>query len=244
MMIFLDPNGQEIQGRQSPDAPERPLGQAVYLPAGVPLWSRFISRKKVRHLTLHLHATALENMLRPALGSSAAQTAIRNPVEVTDAPAVDTLARLMLEELSETGRHPLYAENLARSIVTALLPLGGVAPAPAERGGLTGAQIRHIQRYIETHGPRRVAVSELAAAVGLSEGWFIHSFRETMGETPLQWQQRLRIDRAKRLLSDGSLDLSDIACQLGFSDQSHFTRVFRNQTGMPPAAWRRHHAWD
>ncbi|CAM3704376.1 AraC family transcriptional regulator [Cereibacter sphaeroides] len=78
----------------------------------------------------------------------------------------------------------------------------------------------------------------MAQVVGLSESWFTRLFRDTTGVTPLQWQLRQRVELAQTLLEE-NLSVAEIADRLGFSDQAHLTRVFRQVTGQPPGAWRR-----
>ena len=62
---------------------------------------------------------------------------------------------------------------------------------------------------------------------------------QTTGQTPLQWQLAQRIVQAKRLLLESNLTVAEVAAQLGFSDQAHLTRAFRQIAGETPAAWRR-----
>src|SRR3546814_15715689 len=101
--------------------------------------------------------------------------------------------------------------------------------------------MRKVVARFEAGGGRRVTVAEMAASVGLSESWFTHVFKTTTGMTPLQWQSRRRIDLAKDLLGESNLGISEIADRLGFSDQSHPTRIFQQIEGKTPAAWRRAH---
>ena len=85
----------------------------------------------------------------------------------------------------------------------------------------------------------RMTVGEMAATVGLSESWFATVFKQTTGKTPLQWLLARRIELVQKRLVEGELNLADIAAQLGFSDQSHLTKAFRQAVGETPAAWRR-----
>ena len=84
-----------------------------------------------------------------------------------------------------------------------------------------------------------VSIAELAEACRLSRGYFIHAFRETTGMTPYRWLLRERINRARTLLLETDASLSEVAISCGFSDQSHFTRVFTNVVGTTPGLWRR-----
>jgi AraC family transcriptional regulator len=61
------------------------------------------------------------------------------------------------------------------------------------------------------------------------------------GLAPHQWLVQQRIAKAKDLLTRSSQSLADIASDCGFSDQSHFTRVFLRAVGATPAEWRRLH---
>ena len=68
---------------------------------------------------------------------------------------------------------------------------------------------------------------------------FERAFRQTTGMPPHQWLTKHRVERAKALLSLGSLELAEIAEACGFADQSHFTRVFSRCEGVTPGRWRR-----
>ena len=69
--------------------------------------------------------------------------------------------------------------------------------------------------------------------------FFLRAFRKTMGLAPHQWLMVRRVERARELIQEGEQPLSEIALDAGFSDQSHFTRVFSQQMGVSPGAWRR-----
>ena len=218
----------------------RPMARAFYVPAGMPMWTAFTAPLTFSHLDVHLDAATLGDVLGRALGRAAAREAMGRPGEVRDTGDIEGLARLLVAEVTEPRRHDLHAESLAISLATAVLDLGGPARAPARpEGRLTRWQMRRIVERFEASGGRRLTVAELAAPVGLSESWFSHVFRNTTGLTPLQWQSRRRIELAKALLADGGLRISDVADRLGFSDQAHLTRVFRQVEGQTPAAWRR-----
>ncbi|MFT4149999.1 MAG: AraC family transcriptional regulator [Paracoccaceae bacterium] len=244
IMIFFDDVAQHIRmtseggglGRSC-----RPMGRVIYVPAGVPLWSRFVGRHRFRHLDLHMHGRALHDMLAPRLGGSAALAAVRTPRMLEDAGVVEPLATLLTAEIAAPAHHDLYAESLVQSIAAAILADPCPAPINAAAGGLSGAQMRRLHGYLAENMHRRVTNAELAAEAGLSESWFAHAFKHGTGETPQQWQARLRVERAQECMANSHDSLSAISQMLGFADQAHLTRVFRSLTGQTPAAWRRHH---
>jgi transcriptional regulator GlxA family with amidase domain len=84
-----------------------------------------------------------------------------------------------------------------------------------------------------------VRLRDLAEITRLSQSQFGRAFKASTGLAPHQWQMNLRINRAQQLLLDGELSLAQIALVTGFSEQSHFTRVFRSIVGVSPGFWRR-----
>lgn len=216
----------------------RSMARAVYVPAGVPMWTSSKSAHRFSHLNLHLHKDRALRYLMPSVGSSAAQTAIRRPVELQDVSAIEALAKLLADEIRNPSKHAVYAESLVGSIVAGLLDIPAETDEKAA-GRLTQAQMNKLQSHIEKRGDYRMTIADMAATVDLSESWFASVFKQTTGKSPLQWQLSKRIEQAKQLLAEGDLPVATIAAQLGFSDQAHLTRVFRQIAGETPAAWRK-----
>jgi transcriptional regulator GlxA family with amidase domain len=79
---------------------------------------------------------------------------------------------------------------------------------------------------------------DVADAVGLSEWHFSRVFHEAVGESYSKTLQRCRVDRASELLIRSDRPLAEIALECGFADQSHFTKVFRRNTGRTPGQVR------
>jgi AraC-like DNA-binding protein len=240
IMIFFDDVSSQVRisnRNQDFSRNSRPMARAIYIPAGVPMWTSSRSLHRFSHLNLHIHRDRLLKFLSPSVGASAAQAALRRPAEIQDISAVQTLAGLLVDEISSPSKHDIYAESLAGSIFTGLLDIPGQQEKAS--GRLTQAQMKKLTSRMEAVGDYRMSVADMAATVGLSESWFANVFKQTTGKTPLQWQHAKRIDVAKTLLSEGDLTVAGIAAQLGFSDQAHFTKVFRQITGETPAAWRR-----
>ncbi|WP_343066521.1 AraC family transcriptional regulator [Martelella radicis] len=220
-------------------AQERPLTRAIYVPAGTPMWTKFTASHRFSHLDLHLHEDRLLRYLIPSVGASVARSIVRRPVEVQEVGPIETLARMIVEEVENPTRHAVYAESLVGSVATALLDIPEGAGERVPGGGVTQAQMNRLLSAFDARPGLRMSVAEMAETAGLSESWFSTAFRQTTGKTPLQWQLARRIERAQALLNGTVLSVADVAAKLGFSDQAHLTKVFRQFTGETPAAWRR-----
>jgi transcriptional regulator GlxA family with amidase domain len=64
-------------------------------------------------------------------------------------------------------------------------------------------------------------------------------FKTATGDTPLTYQQRIRVETAKRLLEDGNRSIDDITYRVGYEDSSSFRKVFCKQTGLRPTDYRK-----
>jgi transcriptional regulator GlxA family with amidase domain len=84
-----------------------------------------------------------------------------------------------------------------------------------------------------------VSINELAQACGLSTGAFVRGFKKSTGISPHQWLLFKRVDLAIDLMEDPVISLAEIAFNAGFSDQSHFSRIFTQRMGVAPGAWRK-----
>lgn len=217
---------------------DRPMTRAIYVPAGVPLWTSFMSSHRFSHLDIHLHKDRLLRYLAPSVGTSFALAALRRPVEIQDIRAIEALASLLVNEVSNPTKHAVYAESLVGCIVAGLLEIPEQGNEQTN-GRLTQAQMNRLISRFNECSDCRLTVAEMATTVGLSESWFANVFKQTTGKTPLQWQLGRRVELAQKLLAESELTVADIAAQLGFSDQAHLTKAFRQIAGETPAAWRR-----
>lgn len=101
-----------------------------------------------------------------------------------------------------------------------------------------------LYERIEKEPTIRYSTSQLAAELNLSESYFYRLFRETIGQSPASYMERVRIGCASRLLLDSTLSITDITHELGYKTSQHFATVFKKHTGMTPRAWRRKHLND
>jgi len=116
------------------------------------------------------------------------------------------------------------------------------AAAMTVRGGLSPGILDKVLNYIRARLMRRIDVEELAGVACLSAYHFAREFARSVGISPSRYVMRCRLERAAQLLTGSDWALSRIALELGFCDQSHFTRMFTQQTGETPHAYRQRRA--
>ncbi len=104
--------------------------------------------------------------------------------------------------------------------------------------GLSRERLKRVREYVETHLDDRLTLTDLARVACLSPYHFSRSFREAVGVGPHRYVVQRRLERAKTLMRRTNQPLVMIAEQVGFSDQSHLTSVFRRETGVTPGRYR------
>ena len=107
------------------------------------------------------------------------------------------------------------------------------------RSGLTARQFRIARQMMQAELGGNVPLSAVAQECGLSTTHFARAFAISAGQPPHQWLLEQRVAFACRLLGGTKLSIGEVAVRCGFSDQSHFTRVFSARTGLSPGRWRR-----
>lgn len=205
-----------------------------YIPADMDLWVDFADIQYVRHLDIHFDADVLAQRLSEDIDPKK----LKDPQLLFFDKRVMTLAELIATELTSSAPlHDLYGDSLALALLIDVLKLEKTSPR--RRSSLAGWQLRRATDFISENCARNIRLQELAELTRMSQSHFSHSFKASTGLAPHEWQMRTRLERAKELLSLNTQPLTEIAAETGFSDQAHFTKVFRKHVGTTPARWRK-----
>lgn len=98
--------------------------------------------------------------------------------------------------------------------------------------------IYKINAYIKDHLSEKISLDQAAEHVFLSKSYFCRIIKDDLGCTFTEHVNQLRVERSKTLLANTDLSIAEIACAVGFDDQSYFTRVFKQQSGNTPGKYR------
>lgn len=105
-------------------------------------------------------------------------------------------------------------------------------------GGLPAHKLRRAHEFIDANLESDLTLTEIAEAVDLSQYHFARAFKQTTGQTPIQFLMQRRVELAKQLLRESDLPIVEISLRSGFKNQSHFTTLFRRLTAVTPKAYR------
>jgi two-component system, response regulator YesN len=98
--------------------------------------------------------------------------------------------------------------------------------------------IEKVKQWIESHVHENLSLTEAADLVHLNSTYFSEYFKKNTGETFSKYVIRYKMEKAKALLTDYSLRVSDVAIKVGYSDHRHFSKVFQLKVGMTPTEYR------
>lgn len=147
-----------------------------------------------------------------------------------------------LETSMKTGNPSdiFYADSLATTLAVHLLKHYSTrSQILREYGdGLSKEKLDQAIDYIQAYLSKNLSLEEMAAELGMSQYYFCHLFKQSMGISPHQYLIQQRVERAKFLLGRSKKSIANIAVECGFANQSHFARYFRRHTGVNPSQFR------
>ena len=108
-----------------------------------------------------------------------------------------------------------------------------MAPSPGAPGGYSPSIARAVTR-LRHDFDQPLRIEHMAQELGMSVSGFHHHFKAVTALSPLQFQKRLRLQEARRLMLGEDLDAASAAYRVGYHDASHFTREYKSLFGVSP----------
>lgn len=209
-----------------------------HLPANrlvlIPAWGRFTSRtiRPVRHFYIHFDPQGLSGDWE--------REHFTRPVILPQNDSKETVA-MQLHQRNEqsllwrTRIQTLVLDSLAGALD--LLPAGVLERFDQQVAGRD--PVAPALRHIEGNLHDKLPIPQLAKLCNLSVDHFSRVFRQLLGQTPTRFIQERRVAVAAERLIGSDDDINQIAADTGFANRYHFTRVFAQRMGVPPATYRR-----
>lgn len=145
---------------------------------------------------------------------------IQNEIKLSSADHDDAIALFLASFLMLVARKLQFKENLWKN---------------ANKTAI----VMKVKNYINENPGRQISLDELSSFVSVSKNYLSTVFKNTTGDTISQYIQEARSHQAIQYLVKTDKKLSEIAEIVGFCDQFHFSKVFKEIMGIPPAEYRR-----
>ncbi|NSW90901.1 MAG: helix-turn-helix transcriptional regulator [Firmicutes bacterium] len=206
-------------------------GQLFFMPAGVKQSYSTISNntfvKYWCHFTAKIGDVNLYNFIRVPFF-----------IDVINKKEVEKLFLKLIEfyERGEIASY-LYAQSVLIEIFAYYIeniPKENLCFSPS----LPIEKLNHVLRYIENNISCDLTIEQLAKMASFHPNYFIRFFKKHMGNSPINYINRIRMEKAKDLLIIKDMNITEIAYAIGFNDVYHFSKAFKKYTGFSPTEFR------
>ena len=156
-------------------------------------------------------------------------------------PLIENIGLALKTELELNGaQSKFYAESMAMALSMHLVSRYSSRQPPIKQytDGLPNYKLKEVIDYIQENLSKKLTQAELSKIIHMSPHYFASLFKQSMGMTPHQYVMKCRIEKAMQLLLRRDLTIVEVCTEVGFQNQSHFTRVFRQHTKMTPKGFR------
>ena len=213
--------------------------QYLLITVEVPVVSRVLQGSRERpYLSLHLdldmalvRSVAAEAELTPPQESAGVKALSEGPVDEGLRDAMVRLVRL----LDVPGEAKFLAPLITREIVYRLLmgERGDQLRRMADQDGRVHYIARAADR-LRQNLAHPLRIEDVARDFGMSVSSFHAHFKAAIGLSPLQFQKRMRLQEARRVMLYESLDAAGAGYRVGYDDAAHFSREYKSVFGLPP----------
>jgi len=217
-------------------------GSMFLTAAGAPYDFRYrtLTPEPYEVVLVFLSVPLFDEALQDVFGANAKNARLRDVSGFEDPQLVP-----LLQQLRQEAARPTASRMFVRGIALALaihLARNYTAVTETERGAtssLPGFKLRRVTDWMAEHLAEEFSLPRLAAQAGMSEFHFNRLFKRATGVPPSQYQIKLRLDAARRLLRESKKSVITIANEVGYANPSHFAQLFRKETGLAPTDYRR-----
>ena len=189
----------------------------------------------------YIDAPLLEQAAKDMFGNEAVLPSFSQPV--VECPDLYACWKTACDAIT-TADQPLQKQSCLLQAMAELLQLymkqeqNISADVASNAPASDSPAVKRVQELLEKRLHQKITLDDLADAVNLSRYHLLRLFQAETGLPPHAYQNQLRVHKSRMLLRQ-NLPISHVAAELGFTDQSHFARVFKQFTGATPIQYQR-----
>ena len=204
--------------------------QAFFIPAGCPGFYQADSENPWHYIWILFHGPKADEMLEK-IGLNK-----RHPV-FTASEGCEKLEPLLFHILEEHEQEYACLGKLYEFFQQMIL-LAGYNQASPEKSASSGHYVEMVMHYISEKFSEPIHIQEIADFCGLDRSYLGKIFRSETGLTPQRYLMEFRMSRAKELLINTDMPIQHVSYSVGYNDPLAFSKVFRQEVGMAPSAFR------
>ncbi len=209
---------------------------------GAPYESRWkaVTSEPFEAMLVFVELPLLQRALEEVFGADAEHVQLRDVSAFPDV-ALNSLMESLRDELMQQQASPLFVQGLGQAIAIHLVRNYSITLEESLSGSpsLPGYKLRQITDWMGEHVAEDLNLDRLAVQVGLSKFHFHRLFKRAMAVSPARYHINLRMNVARQLLRETKQSVVDVALDVGYTNPSHFAKLFRRETGLSPSDYRR-----
>ena len=217
-------------------------GSMFLTAAGAPYDFRYrtLTPEPYEVMLVFLSVPLFDEALRDVFGKNAKSARLRDMSGFEDPQMIPLLQQLRAEADRPTASR-VFVRGIAQALAIHLARnyTAVTESAQGEASSLPGFKLRRVTDWMAEHLAEEFSLPRVAEQAGMSEFHFNRLFKRATGVPPSQYQIKLRMDAARRLLRETKGSVISIANEVGYSSPSHFSQLFRKETGLAPTDYRR-----
>jgi AraC family transcriptional regulator len=210
--------------------------------AGAPYDMRWrsVSSEPFQAVLVIVSMSLFQEALEEVFGANAKYARLRDVSGFEDEHLTALLQQLR-EEAARTTSSPMFVRGVAQAIAVHLARNYSELSdsARGDASSLPAFKLRRVTDWMAEHLSEEFSLSRVAEQTGMSAFHFTRLFKRATGVPPSQYQIKLRMDAARRLLRETNRSVIAIGNDVGYSNPSHFARLFRKETGLTPSEYRK-----
>jgi AraC family transcriptional regulator len=193
-------------------------------------------------LQVYLHQSVYATAVRELCGCDVSEAEIISRFTFQD-PMLEQLSLAIAAKLQDSSAEDrLYVDAIAQLMAMHLVQHYSSRSRTARilnTMAIPSFKIRRLIDFIEVHLADDLSLEAISAEAGISPLYLPRAFKNAVGQSPHQYVLARRIERAKELLRNSDLPITNIALSSGFSSQGHLSQWFKRRVGVSPAIYRR-----
>ncbi|MEM9361932.1 MAG: AraC family transcriptional regulator [Bacteroidota bacterium] len=196
--------------------------------------------KPVTVIAIHLYPDLLKQLYINELPKSFQQREVKEQVK-TITP--DDIITKFIESIEFYFENPILVnddllELKIKELILLLIQTENASSILELVEELYSPRVANLKKVIHLHQYQNLSIEKLATLCGLSVSSFKREFRDIYNDSPGNYLNLKKIEKAKELLQVSDLSVSEISYEVGFNDPYYFTRIFKKKEGVPPSNYR------
>jgi AraC family transcriptional regulator len=227
----------QSRGRHVSERTVRP-GDMIISPIGEP---KVVRHREVTHvLKLHLARALVENIFEDVGVNRSGGVELLDNFGTRDIHLENIARRILAEFEGEGLASAIYVQTLANELAVHLLRYYSTASQSmrSPTNSLLRNKLRQAIEYINDNLRDDLTLESISETLAMSPYRFAHGFKLATGIAPHRYVIERRIERAQSLLRETDLSITQVAQEVGYATQSHFSVVFHRFTGQTPRSYR------